>query len=70
MHVKSAPFSRDNSRTSRSSTFYPTSNHKYLDIPLKLEVHEHREAAIGGKSSRERFWKNISQCREILLQVK
>ena len=28
------------------------------------------EAAIGGKSSRERFWKNSSQCREILLQVK
>ena len=28
------------------------------------------EFAIGGKSSRERFWKNSSQCREILLQVK
>ena len=27
------------------------------------------EAAVGGKSSRERFWKNSSQCREILLQV-
>ena len=39
-----------------------------LQIPLKL--HEHREAAIGGKSSKERFWNNSSQCREILLQVK
>ena len=39
-----------------------------LQIPLKL--HEHREAAIGGKSSHERFWKNSSECREILLQVK
>ena len=39
-----------------------------LQIPLKL--HEHREAAIGGKSSHERFWKNSSQCREILLQIK
>ena len=28
------------------------------------------EAAIGGKSSRERFWKNSSQCQDILLQVK
>ena len=28
------------------------------------------EAADGGKSSRKRFWKNSSQCREILLQVK
>ena len=28
------------------------------------------EAAIGGKSSRERFWKKSSQCREIRLQVK
>ena len=39
-----------------------------LQIPLKL--HEHREAAIGGKSSHERLWKNSSECREILLQVK
>ena len=28
------------------------------------------EVAIGGKSSSKRFWKNSSQCREILLQVK
>ena len=28
------------------------------------------EAAIGGKSYRERFWKNSSQCRDMLLQVK
>ena len=28
------------------------------------------DAAIVGKSSRERFWKNSSQNREILLQVK
>ena len=28
------------------------------------------EAAIGGKRSGQRFWKNSSQCREILLQVK
>ena len=39
-----------------------------LQIPLKL--HEHREAAIGGKSYHERLWKNSSECREILLQVK
>ena len=28
------------------------------------------EAAIGGKGSRERFWKNSFHCRDILLQVK
>ena len=28
------------------------------------------KAAVGGKSFRERFWKNSSQCRDILLQVK
>ena len=28
------------------------------------------EAAIGGKSSHERFWKKSSQCRKIQLQVK
>ena len=28
------------------------------------------EAAIGGKGSRERFWKNSPQCRDILLQEK
>ena len=28
------------------------------------------EAAIAGKSTRERFSKNSSQCQEILLQVK
>ena len=28
------------------------------------------KAAIGGESSHERFWKNSSQCRDILLQVK
>ena len=27
------------------------------------------KAAFGGKSSLDRFWKNSSQCREILLQV-
>ena len=28
------------------------------------------ETAIGGKSSRERFWRNSSQCRDILLHLK
>ena len=28
------------------------------------------EAAIAGKRSREQFWKNGSQCQEILLEVK
>ena len=28
------------------------------------------EAVIGGKSSRERFWKNSSQYQEILMEVK
>jgi len=38
-------------------------------IPLKLRSNV--EEAIGGRnSSRERFWKNSSQCSEILLQVK
>ena len=27
------------------------------------------KAAIGGKSSRQRFWQNRSQCRDILLQA-
>ena len=58
--------------------FYCVSNHKnlnltYLDNALtdrfRLNL-RNIEAAIGGKSYRERFWKNSSQCRDILLQVK
>ena len=37
---------------------------------ISLKLHEYRGRSIGGKSSRERFWKNSSQCREILLQAK
>ena len=46
LHVKSASFSTDNSRTSRLSIFYRISNHKnfipkYLDNPLTEKLHEH-----------------------------
>ena len=48
------------------------------DIPKYLDNCQYRfrlnftniEAIIGGKSSREKFWKNSSQCRETWLQVK
>ena len=50
MHVKSATFSTDNSRTARLSIFYRISNHKnffpkYISITLLqmwLKLHEHR----------------------------
>ena len=38
-----------------------------LQISLKLDEHQGRHWR---KSSRERLWKNSSQCRDILLQVK
>ena len=38
-------------------------------LQISLKLHD-IEAAIGGKSFRERFRKNSSQCREILQQVK
>ena len=55
------------------SFFLPYSNHKnffpkYLDNALTDFTNI--EAAIVGKSFSKRFWKNSSQCREILLQVK
>ena len=34
---------------------------------LQISVKFHERRAIGGKSFREQFWKNSSQCREILL---
>ena len=53
-----------------------TTNHAitYTNISItlsqiSLKLHE-LDAAIGGKSFRKRFWKNSSQCRVILLQVK
>ena len=73
LHVKSASFSTDNGQTSRMSIFYCVSNHKnlnltYLDNALTYRFRlnlRNIEAAIGGKSYRERFWKNSSQCREM-----
>ena len=44
--------------------FFP----KYLDNALT--DFRNIEAAVVGKSSSKRFWKNSSQYREILLQVK
>ena len=61
----------------RLSSFYRISNHKnfipkYLDNSLtdfRLNF-KNIEAAVEGKSSRERFLKKSSQYREIRLQVK
>ena len=76
MHVKSASFSTDNSRTSRLSISYRTSNNKnfipkYLDnAPYRFRLNlTNNEAASGGKSSCE-LWRNSFQCREIVPQVK
>ena len=51
MHVKSASFSTDNSRTSRSSIFAPflTINISITLLQIPLKLHEDREADIGGK---------------------
>ena len=45
---------------------------KYLNNAVinLFQLHEHIEAAIEGKSSHERFWKNSSRRREMCLQVK
>ena len=73
MHFKSALISTDSSRTLRLSTLYcisitKTSSH---DTSYRFCLNfTNIEAAIGGKSSRERFWNKSSQCREIQLQVK
>ena len=74
---KSASFSTNNSRTSRLSSFYRIIvNHKnsilkYLDNTFKFLLNfTNIEAATGGKSTSERFWKNSSKRREIRLQVK
>ena len=69
LHVKSASFSTDNGQTSRMSIFYCVSNHKNLNLTYLDNALTYRfrlnlrsiEAAIGGKSYRERFWKNSSQ---------
>ena len=73
MHFKSASISTDNGRTSRLSSFccisiIKTSSHN-TSYRFCLNF-TNIEAATGGKSSRERFWKKSSQCREIRLQVK
>ena len=74
---KSASFSTNNGRTSRLSSFYRIIvNHKnfilkYLDNTFKFLLNfTNIEAATGGKSTSERFWKNSSKRREIRRQVK
>ena len=74
---QSSSFPTDNSRTWRLSILYRISNPQNLSqniaiilLQISLKLHKHIEAAIGGKNSREWFWKNSSQCRERLLQVK
>ena len=74
---KSASFSTNNGRTSRLSSFYRIIvNHKnfilkYLDNTFKFLLNfTNIEAATGGKSTPERFWKNSSKRREIRRQVK
>ena len=71
---KNASFSTDNGQTSRFSSFsvfltikktIPNISITLLQISLTL----HEQAAIGEKGSRERFWKNSPQCREIRLRV-
>ena len=57
---------------------YIRSHHRHMSYFFKIaqKRNEFRlnltniEAASGGKSYRERFWKNSSQCRDMLLQVK
>ena len=65
---KSASFSTNNGRTSRLSSFYRIIvNHKnfilkYLDNTFKFLLNfTNIEAATGGKSTSERFWKNSSK---------
>ena len=54
-------------RISSHKNFFP----KYLDNAFRFRLNfTNIEAAIVGKSSGKRFWKNSSQCREILQQVK
>ena len=74
---KSASFSTNNGLTSRLSSFYRIIvNHKnfvlkYLDNTFKFLLNfTNIEAATGGKSTSERFWKNSSKRREIRRQVK
>ena len=74
---KSASFSTNNGRTSRLSSFYRIIvNHKnfilkYVDNTFKCLLNfTNIEAATGGKSTSERFWKNSSKRREIRRQVK
>ena len=74
---KSASFSTNNGRTSILSSFYRIIvNHKnfilkYLDNTIKFLLNfTNIEAATGGKSTSERFWKNSSKRREIRRQVK
>ena len=70
MHVKSALFSTDNSRTPRLSIFYRISNDKifipkYFDNALTdftQNTGTSRQLITEGKSSHEQFWKNRAQC--------
>ena len=39
-------------------------------LQISLKLHEHRGGCWRKKLQFKRFWKNSSQCREILLQVK
>ena len=56
----------NNQKLSLVNTKLLTKYQRIYIFRLNLNI----KAAIGGKSSRERFWKNTSQCRDILLQVK
>ena len=67
-------FSTDNGRTSRWSIVNRISNHhpkisRWCSYRFRVNF-TNIEVALGEKSSRERFWKNGSQCQEIPLQVK
>ena len=68
---KSASFSTNNGRTSRLSSFYRIIvNHKNFILKYLDNTFTNIEAATGGKSTSERFWKNSSKRREIRRQVK
>ena len=76
LHLKSASFATDNSQTSRLSIFTVfltvrtlAQNISITLLQISLKLHEHR-GGYWRKKLPKRFWKNSSQCREILLQVK
>ena len=68
---KSASFSTYNGRTSRLSSFYRIIvNHKNFILKYLDNTFTNIEAATGGKSTSERFWKNSSKRREIRLLIR